>query len=59
MKRRSMKRVPMYEVKDLKKGRKAKTVGWMSNPDRPGCVMVDHETLLLLCKSSARHAKPL
>ena len=49
----------MYEVKDLKKGRKAKTVGWMSNPDRPGCVMVDHETLLLLCKSSARPAKPL
>lgn len=59
MKRRNTKRIPLYEVKDLKNGRKAKAVGWMSNPDWPGCVMVDQKTLLLLCKSGVRPAKPL
>ena len=35
--------VPLYAVKDLKKGKKAKPVGRMRNPDLPGCV-VDRKT---------------
>ena len=37
------KTVPLYAVEDLKKGKKAKPVGRMRNPDLPGCV-VDRKT---------------
>ena len=35
--------VPLYAVEELKKGKKAKPVGRMRNPDLPGCV-VDRKT---------------
>ena len=37
------KTVPLYAVEDLKKGKEAKPVGRMRNPDSPGCV-VDRKT---------------
>ena len=37
------KTVPLYAVEELKKGKKAKPVGWMRDPDLPGCV-VDRKT---------------
>ena len=36
------KRVPMFSVADKKD---AKPVGWMSDPDEPGPVIVDRKTL--------------
>jgi len=35
--------VPLYAAKDLKRGKNAKPVGTMRNPDLPGCV-VDRKT---------------
>ena len=43
MKRNTKKDVPLYAVKDFGKGKKAKPVGWMRNPDLSGCV-VDRKT---------------
>ena len=37
------KTVPLYAVKDFGKGKKAKPIGRMRNPDLPGCV-VDRKT---------------
>ena len=36
--------VPIYEIGEVKSRRKFKPVGWMRNPDLPGCI-VDLETL--------------
>ena len=41
--------VPMYSAKDYFVGKKdAKPVGWMSNPDEIGPVLVDRATLFRL-----------
>ena len=41
--------VPMYSAKDYFAGKKdAKPVGWMSNPDEIGPVLVDRATLFRL-----------
>jgi len=40
------KRVPMFSAADFFSGKKdAKPVGWMSDPDQPGSVIVDLKTL--------------
>ena len=40
------KRVPMFSAADFFSGKKdAKPVGWMSDPDEPGPVVVDRKTL--------------
>ncbi len=40
------KRVPMFSAADFFSGKKdAKPVGWMSDPDAPGPVIVDMKTL--------------
>ena len=40
------KMVPMYSAEDFFSGKKdAKPVGWMSDPDEPGPVLVDRATL--------------
>ena len=40
------KRVPMFSAADFFSGKKdAKPVGWMSDPDEPGPVIVDRKTL--------------
>ena len=41
--RRAKKVVPVFAVGEVKNARKSKPVGWMRNPDLPGCV-VDIET---------------
>ena len=39
------KMVPMYSAADFFSGKKdAKPVGWMSDPDEPGPVILDRET---------------
>ena len=39
---RKRKMVPMYSAEDFFSGKKdAKPVGWMSDPDEPGPVLVD------------------
>ena len=44
--KRKRKMVPMYSVEDFFSGKKdAKPVGWMSDPDEPGPVVVDRATL--------------
>ena len=44
--KRKHKMVPMYSAEDFFSGKKdAKPVGWMSNPDEPGPVVVDRATL--------------
>lgn len=35
--------IPLYRIDDIEKGKKAKPVGRMRNPDLPGCV-VDRKT---------------
>ena len=37
--RNNKKTVPLYAVEDLKKGKEAKPIGRMRNPDLPGCVV--------------------
>ena len=40
------KRVPMFSAADFFSGKKdANPVGWMSDPDAPGPVIVDQKTL--------------
>lgn len=44
--KRERKMVPMYSAEDFFSGKKdAKPVGWMSNPDEPGPMVVDLATL--------------
>ena len=48
------KRVPMFSAADFFSGKKdAKPVGWMSDPDAPGPVIVDRKTLESLLESKA------
>lgn len=43
--KRKRKMVPMYSAADFFSGKKdAKPVGWMSDPDEPGPVILDRET---------------
>ena len=45
MKQSKSKKVPMYSAEDFFSGKKdAKPVGWMSDPDEPGPVILDRET---------------
>lgn len=44
--KKKRKMVPMYSAADFFSGKKdAKPVGWMSDPDEPGPVLVDRATL--------------
>lgn len=48
------KKVPMFGAADFFSGKKdAKPVGWMSDPDAPGPVIVDRKTLESLLESKA------
>ena len=48
------KRVPMFSAADFFSGQKdAKPVGWMSDPDAPGPVIVDLKTLESLLPGKA------
>ena len=48
------KRVPMFSAADFFSGKKdAKPVGWMSDPDEPGPVVVDRKTLESLLDDKA------
>ena len=48
------KRVPMFSAADFFSGKKdAKPVGWMSDPDEPGPVIVDWKTLESLLDDKA------
>ena len=48
------KRVPMFSAADFFSGKKdAKPVGWMSDPDEPGPVIVDRKTLESLLDDKA------
>ena len=48
------KMVPMFSAADFFSGKKdAKPVGWMSDPDAPGPVIVDMETLESLLDDKA------
>ena len=43
---RKRKTVPMFSAADFFSGKEdAKPVGWMSDPDQPGPVIVDRKTL--------------
>ena len=43
--KRKRKMVPMYSAADFFSGKKdAKPVGWMSDPDEPGPVILNRET---------------
>ena len=51
---RKRKTVPMFSVADFFSGKKdAKPVGWMSDPDQPGPVIVDRKTLKSLLGDKA------
>ena len=51
------KRVPMFSAADFFSGKKdAKPVGWMSDPDAPGPVIVDRKTLESLLDGQATGA---
>lgn len=51
------KRVPMFSAADFFSGKKdAKPVGWMSDPDAPGPVIVDLKTLESLLDGQATGA---
>ncbi len=51
---RKRKRVPMFSAADFFSGKKdAKPVGWMSDPDEPGPVIVDRKTLESLLDDKA------
>jgi len=44
--KKNRKMVPMFSAEDFFSGKKdAKPVGWMSDPDAPGPVVVDRATL--------------
>ncbi len=48
------KMVPMFSAADFFSGQKdAKPVGWMSDPDEPGPVIVDRKTLESLLDDKA------
>lgn len=48
------KRVPMFSAADFFSGKEnAKPVGWMSDPDEPGPVIVDRKTLESLLDDKA------
>ena len=48
------KMVPMFSAADFFSGKEdAKPVGWMSNPDQPGPVIVDRKTLETLLGDKA------
>ena len=48
------KMVPMFSAADFFSGKKdAKPVGWMSDPDQPGPVIVDRKTLESLLGDNA------
>jgi len=48
------KRVPMFSAADFFSGKKdTKPVGWMSDPDEPGPVIVDRKTLESLLDDKA------
>ena len=48
------KMVPMFSAADFFSGKKdAKPVGWMSDPDEPGPVIVDRKTLESLLDDKA------
>lgn len=48
------KRVPMFSAADFFLGKEnAKPVGWMSDPDAPGPVVVDRKTLESLLDDKA------
>ena len=43
--RKKRKMVPIYAMEDLLAHKKnPKKIGWMSDPDAPGPVILDHET---------------
>lgn len=43
--KKKRKMVPMYSAEDFFSGKKdAKPVGWMSDPDEPGPVILDYES---------------
>lgn len=51
---RKRKTVPMFSAADFFSGKKdAKPVGWMSDPDEPGPVVVDRKTLESLLDDKA------
>ena len=51
---RKRKTVPMFSAADFFSGKKdAKPVGWMSDPDEPGPVIVDLKTLESLLDDKA------
>lgn len=51
---RKRKTVPMFSAADFFSGKKdAKPVGWMSDPDAPGPVIVDMKTLESLLPGKA------
>lgn len=48
----SGEKFPLYSAEDFFAGKKdAKPVGWCSDPDRPGPLMVDFKTLQKLCEA--------
>ena len=52
------KRVPMFSAADFFSGKKdAKPVGWMSNPDEPGPVILDRKSFESLTGVSIPGAK--
>ena len=52
--KKKRKMVPMYSASDFFSGKKdAKPVGWMSDPDEPGPVIVDRKTLESLLDDKA------
>ena len=55
MKQSKSKKVPMYSAEDFFSGKKdAKPVGWMSDPDEIGPVLVDRETLFRLAAGKSQ-----
>ena len=55
--KRKHKMVPLYSAEDFFSAKKdAKPVGWMSNPDEPGPVVVDLATLERL-RSGTKESK--
>ena len=51
---RKRKTVPMFSAADFFSGKKdAKPVGWMSDPDQPGPVIVERKTLESLLADKA------
>ena len=59
MKQTKREKVSMYSAEDFFSGKKdAKPVGWMSNPDDFGPVLVDRETLFrLMAEAKSKKGK--